>query len=245
MSTPYFSVLVAAYNVDKYLDECLTSLIQQTYLDAEFIVVDDASTDNTKQICEGFAQRDVRFKLVRNEKNEGLLAVRKKAVKMARGQFVVFLDGDDCLASTEALSQLVECTKEHQADIYRFTVRSFGEDEKECEAFSRWLNKKGLDRSCSLEILRDCYLSFYRSWTLWASCYRTDVLKRAYSEVVDERYTCNEDGYASFLIAYFANSYKVCDTSPIYAYRVGSGLTSGGVTCEKFIRNLEISKCLE
>ena len=46
MSTPYFSVLVAAYNVDKYLDECLTSLIQQTYLDAEFIVVDDASTDN-------------------------------------------------------------------------------------------------------------------------------------------------------------------------------------------------------
>ena len=81
MSTPYFSVLVAAYNVDKYLDECLTSLIQQTYLDAEFIVVDDASTDNTKQICEGFAQRDVRFKLVRNEKNEGLLAVRKKAVK--------------------------------------------------------------------------------------------------------------------------------------------------------------------
>lgn len=78
MSTPYFSVLVAAYNVDKYLDECLTSLIQQTYLDAEFIVVDDASTDNTKQICEGFAQRDVRFKLVRNEKNEGLLAVRKK-----------------------------------------------------------------------------------------------------------------------------------------------------------------------
>ena len=66
---------------------------------------------------------------------------RKKAVKMARGQFVVFLDGDDCLASTEALSQLVECTKEHQADIYRFTVRSFGEDEKECEAFSRWLRK--------------------------------------------------------------------------------------------------------
>ena len=106
MSTPYFSVLVAAYNVDKYLDECLTSLIQQTYLDAEFIVVDDASTDNTKQICEGFAQRDVRFKLVRNEKNEGLLAVRKKAVKMARGQFVVFLDGDDCLASTEALRKL-------------------------------------------------------------------------------------------------------------------------------------------
>ena len=87
-------------------------------------------------------------------------------------------------------------------------------------------------------------MSFYRSWTLWASCYRTDVLKRAYSEVVDERYTCNEDGYASFLIAYFANSYKVCDASPIYAYRVGSGLTSGGVTCEKFIRNLEISKCL-
>ena len=117
----------------------------------------------------------------------------KKAVKMARGQFVVFLDGDDCLASTEALSQLVECTKEHQADIYRFTVRSFGEDEKECEAFSRWLNKKGLDRSCSLDILRDCYLSFYRSWTLWASCYRTDVLKRAYSEVVDERYTCTQN----------------------------------------------------
>ena len=52
MSTPYFSVLVAAYNVDKYLDECLTSLIQQTYLDAEFIVVDDASTDNTLKVVQ-------------------------------------------------------------------------------------------------------------------------------------------------------------------------------------------------
>lgn len=101
--TPKISVLVAIYNVGRYLEECLDSLKNQTLQDAEFILVDDCSTDDSLEICNQYAESDSRFKVIRHTENKGSLLVRKTGIQNAKGIFCIFLDGDDFLYSNQAL----------------------------------------------------------------------------------------------------------------------------------------------
>lgn len=88
------SVIVPVYNVEKYLRECLDSLVKQTLKDIEIITVNDGSPDNSLQILEEYATRDNRIKII-NQKNAGLSAARNNGVKAASGEFVAFVDSDD------------------------------------------------------------------------------------------------------------------------------------------------------
>jgi glycosyltransferase involved in cell wall biosynthesis len=90
------SITVPAYQVEAYLPRCLESLISQSLEDLEVIVVNDGSTDNTGQICDDYASRDPRFKIV-HQNNKGLVAARKAAAEVARGQYIACVDGDDYL----------------------------------------------------------------------------------------------------------------------------------------------------
>ena len=88
------SVIVPVYNVEEYLEECLESIRNQTYTNIEVILVNDGSTDGSKEICEQFCQQDNRFKLVTQE-NKGLSAARNRGVKESIGEYIMFVDSDD------------------------------------------------------------------------------------------------------------------------------------------------------
>ena len=89
-----FSIVVPIYNVENYLHKCIDSLIGQTYKDIEIILVDDGSIDNCPAICDEYAQKDVRIKVVHKE-NGGLSDARNKGIETATGKYVVFVDSDD------------------------------------------------------------------------------------------------------------------------------------------------------
>ena len=91
---PKISILVAAYNVAEYLDQCLDSIVGQTYSNLEIIIVDDGSTDATGAICDHFKKADKRVKVI-HQANGGLSAARNAGLKAAKGDFVMFVDGDD------------------------------------------------------------------------------------------------------------------------------------------------------
>lgn len=93
--TPRVSVLVPAYNDGRFLDDCLRSLSEQTYSDFEALVADDASSDATAEIAQSWARRDARFRWSRSEVNLGMNRNWNRALKEARGELVVKLDGDD------------------------------------------------------------------------------------------------------------------------------------------------------
>ena len=88
------SVIVPIYNVEEYLEECLTSIQHQTFTDIEVILVNDGSTDRSKEICERYCQQDSRFKLI-NQKNQGLSVARNCGVKESIGEYIMFVDSDD------------------------------------------------------------------------------------------------------------------------------------------------------
>ena len=92
---PKVSIIVPCYGVEKYLDRCVNSLIIQTLKDIEIILVDDKSPDNVPQMCDEWAKKDMRIKVVHKECNEGLGYARNTGLEIATGEFIAFVDGDD------------------------------------------------------------------------------------------------------------------------------------------------------
>ena len=109
-----FSVLTPVYNVEKYIVECIESVINQTYSDFEFILVDDGSPDESPRICDKYAQEDSRIKVIHKE-NGGLISARRAAIAVASGEYCVFLDSDDYL-DREALEVINKKIEETSCD---------------------------------------------------------------------------------------------------------------------------------
>lgn len=93
-----FSIIVPVYNVEKYLDKCLASILEQTFKDFECIIIDDGSPDNSNIIIDKYVKLDQRFKVI-HQKNMGLSAARNAGLDIAKGDYIVFVDSDDYIAN--------------------------------------------------------------------------------------------------------------------------------------------------
>ena len=109
------SIIVPAYNVQKYIKQCLESIINQTYKNLEIIVVNDGSKDKTLDIIESIAKDDPRI-IVINQENQGVSATRNNALKGVDGDFVMFVDSDDWL-DLDTCEVLIKEAVEENADI--------------------------------------------------------------------------------------------------------------------------------
>jgi glycosyltransferase involved in cell wall biosynthesis len=94
MSNIEVSVIVPIYRIEKYLPECIDSLLDQSFLNFELLLVNDGSPDNCPKICDDYAKKDSRVKVIHKE-NGGLLSARKEGLKNAQGKYIAFVDGDD------------------------------------------------------------------------------------------------------------------------------------------------------
>ena len=115
LNNELISVIVAIYNGEKFLDECLSSLVNQDYAALEIILVNDGSTDESKQICEKFVKKDSRFKYL-EQQNSGVSVARNNALKTATGEYIAIIDQDDYLPSTY-FSYLLNLLKMTDADV--------------------------------------------------------------------------------------------------------------------------------
>lgn len=96
MDNPLISIIVPAYNVERYLTVCLSSIEKQTYQNFEVILIDDGSKDSTGDICDAIAAKDNRFKVI-HQKNRGVSAARNAGIRAANGDYICFVDSDDKL----------------------------------------------------------------------------------------------------------------------------------------------------
>ncbi len=126
MSDIKISVIIPVYNVEKYIHECIDSVLNQTYKNIEVILVDDGSPDNCGAICDEYAQKDKRIRVIHKE-NGGLSDARNAGIKIASGQYTVFLDSDDFWTDACGIQKLAERLPITKSDVLNYTYHKFYE----------------------------------------------------------------------------------------------------------------------
>jgi len=112
----HVSIIVPAYNCEKYINDAIESILIQTYEDLEIIIVNDGSTDNTAKIIDNLAQVDSRIKVI-SQSNKGAGAARNKAISVAKGEFIAFLDSDDIMLEKRIQEQVQYLIKHPEITI--------------------------------------------------------------------------------------------------------------------------------
>lgn len=121
MNNAKISIIVPVYNIEKYLEKSVESLLNQTYKNLEIILIDDGSSDKSPEICDSFAEKDGRVKVI-HQKNKGVSAARNAGLKIAGGDFIGFCDGDD-LPDEDLFDFLYNLAESDKADIAMCEVR--------------------------------------------------------------------------------------------------------------------------
>ena len=114
----FFSIIVAVYNTEAYLDKCLQSILNQTFTDFEVILINDGSLDKSAEICEKYAQMDKRIRLIHQE-NQGVSATRNTALGFASAPYIIWVDSDD-LIEKDLLAEVKKTIDQTSADIILF-----------------------------------------------------------------------------------------------------------------------------
>lgn len=119
------SVIIPVYNVEKYLDMCISSVVKQTYTNLEIILIDDGSTDYSGQICDEWANKDSRI-IVVHKNNGGLSDARNIGLDKAKGNWIVFVDSDDTI-SLDMISITMNVAKKNKVDMVAFGIKRVDE----------------------------------------------------------------------------------------------------------------------
>ena len=127
MNTPYFSIIIPVYNVEKYLPQCLDSILGQSFGNYELILINDGSKDRSLNICQNYRKRDDRIILI-NQENEGPSGARNKGLDSAKGKYIMFIDSDDWI-EPNSLQTLYEYSSNNCPLIYFGFRAQFGNND--------------------------------------------------------------------------------------------------------------------
>ena len=124
----FVSIIIPVYNIEKYIEECVNSVLVQSYKNFEVILVDDGSKDRSSIICDDLANLDNRIKVI-HKKNGGLSSARNAGIKASKGDYIAFIDGDDYWDDRDFLKDVVKCLDESKADFISFGLKKYYENE--------------------------------------------------------------------------------------------------------------------
>ena len=116
-------IIVPEYKVEKYIAECIESILAQTYTNFRLILVDDGTPDNAGKICDEYATKDNRFKVI-HQKNGGVVNARNKGLAIAEGEFLAFVDSDDYIEAN-MLEDMISVATDKKLDIVWCDIKAF------------------------------------------------------------------------------------------------------------------------
>ena len=116
---PLFSIIVPVYNADKYLGNCIESILRQTFKDFELILIDDGSKDSSPSICDEFKNKDERVKVI-HQINSGVSIARKVGIEAAKGTYIASIDADDDVENEYLFEASKLITANNQSDVICF-----------------------------------------------------------------------------------------------------------------------------
>lgn len=154
------SVIIPVYNVEKYLKQCVDSVLNQSYQDIEVILINDGSTDACPEICDEYKKKDARI-IVIHQENGGSSSARNRGISVMTGEYVMFLDADDYWDDVDAVKRLIERVLKTNPDVLNYSYKKYYEDtEKKIPQFSE-VGKRPLemdDKKGQLDFLTKDFL---------------------------------------------------------------------------------------
>lgn len=208
------SIIIPAYNIEKYIGRCLDSCINQTFRDIEIIVVNDGSTDNTLSVIQAYSKNDNRIKIV-DKKNSGSSEARLSGFEISRGEYVLFIDGDDWIdnRTIEILNNKVEEYK-YDIVIYKYLLKY--DDGKEEKVLSyKDIDDNGHDL---LNLLFTCKVPI----SIWSKFIRRNFIIENNIEF-PKKISCGEDLAFVCTLAMYKPKFSILDDYLYYYYqRYGS-----------------------
>lgn len=264
MDSLLISVIVPVYQVEEYLDECVQSLLAQTYDHLEILLIDDGSRDGCPRMCDGYAERDPRVRAVHQE-NRGLSGARNTGLRLAEGEYIAFVDADDLVSPfyIEYLyrlirtygAQMAACGYGRSRAELKAAEEARGDGRRAPRCWERMRGngvrpsagraqpeRRGKDSICltSDRMLREWHGERKRLETVvWNKLYHRSLLTGREGGGVFPEGRIHEDVYVSHLLA--AEAERIAVTrQKLYLYRRrGESLTSRRLTPERAVCNLK------
>ena len=209
MENNIISVIIPVYNVKQYIERCIDSILNQTYKNIEIILVDDGSTDGCDEICNMYAEKDKRIKVV-HIKNSGVSNARNVGLKLANGNFITFVDADDYIDMTCIEKMYKLCTDE-QCDIGIIGILENNELAKKTNASGESTNMVLSAEDALKEMLNEKY--YYGN--VWGKIYKTNIWKDTY---FNENTAIGEDMEVLYKVLLKSNKVNVNTNERLYYY---------------------------
>ena len=226
---PAVSIVIPVYNIGKYLEKCLDSVVAQTFPDIEIIIVNDGSTDNSPEIIARYADKDSRIVVI-DKSNEGLAYARKSGIEAARGTYIYHLDGDDYL-EFDAIELLYRKAKEEDADMVVFP-------------FSLDYIESGKSE-CSIEIAGEHFtnteffsaIAFSKAhWGVWSYLHKRSLY--ANDVTFHKGLNYGEDVFLTTQLVYFSSRISVLKSKPLLHYIIRESSITNSRFNEKKARDI-------
>lgn len=239
MTKGLVSVVLPIYNVEKYIDCCVQSVVSQSYENLEIILVDDGSPDNCPQICDEWARRDKRIKVI-HKQNEGLGMARNTGIENATGEYICFFDSDDYIARN-TIMDVYSVARNTKADIVTFGYSNVGTDGKVKKEVIPLITKtlfegEEVQKDFLAKLITDNPQTGEKSClsiSAWASFFSMDLIRRTGWRFVSEREIIAEDVY-SMLVLYKSVGKVAVLPKALYFYRENSNSLSRSYRKDRF-----------
>lgn len=235
MDHPFFSIIVPVYKVEQYLKKCVESVLSQSFSSFELILVDDGSPDHCPVICDEFAKKDERIRVI-HKQNGGASAARNAGLRAARGKYISFLDADDFWLDESVLQSIYLLIAEKKAEVVVIKARNYYQS---TDTFSASFNSFSSENLRSKNYEQSLYelvsASAYRA-NAWNKVFLRELMNR--ENLFFEEGVIAEDVDWAARLCLAAKSITILDV-PVYGYRLGR---PGSVTSTITMKNLIDSK---
>ena len=222
MKQKLISIIVPVYNVEKYLSDCLDSVLKQKFENLEIILIDDGSLDSSGRICDEYLQKDKRIRVVHKE-NGGVSSARNIGLDMANGEYIMFLDSDDMFCK-HAFNTIITDLNEN-VDMYTYTFERINEEGLKIEIENKYKFKDGI--YTQNDFLKKYYTIFHGfPWNIWQSVFKASIIKQNNIRFINGKKAAED---VEFYIEYVLHANNIMYKNfPILKYRTnrpGSAMT--------------------
>lgn len=240
MNNPLVTVVVPVYRTEQYLEQCISSIVRQTYSNLEILLIDDGSPDNCPEICDTWAEKDGRIRVI-HKQNEGLGMARNTGIEHANGDYICFVDSDDYI-----LPETVEKTQrkiaEASADVAVFGFSTIDKNGKTTSVFApdmeqniyrnEQVQKDFLPELIAPDPHGDGKRRLYMSTCMML--YSLDLIRRTGWRCTSEREIISEDVYSLLELFQYVQGVTVL-SEPLYMYRVNMSSLSRRYRPDRYV----------